>query len=88
LEVELAKLKAAQNPLPVDIRETVRQILKEELAVPSAPNLLTAVGSGLTEEQQVWLSNNQSKLAEFFQTMDGQAVTRRFYTLYKDFVCK
>jgi hypothetical protein len=105
LELEIARLQELRNnlsmplatlnqPSPVeDLRETVRQILREELAVTVTPEptklpLLAAVGTGLSEEQQQWLSTNQDKLPEFFMSNEGHAITRRFFTLYKEFVCK
>jgi hypothetical protein len=109
LELEIARLqglKASLNTQSVipntqsssdDLRDTIRQVLKEELAAIVAPvtptespkvPLLAAVGSGLSEEQQLWLSNNQERLSEFFLTLEGQAVTKRFFNLYKEYLCK
>jgi hypothetical protein len=105
LEAEIARLQGLKESLSTqsiaiqsptnDLRETVRQILREELAAAVPPEqqkipLLAAVGTGLSEEQQIWLaqSSNQDRLSEFFMTPEGQAVTRRFFTLYKEFTCK
>jgi hypothetical protein len=68
----------------------VREILQEQAPqnLPTMGDLLPAIGSALDEQQQLWLSNNPSKLAAFFLTPEGQAVTRRFYIMYKEFSCK
>jgi hypothetical protein len=49
--------------------------------------LLLAVGSALTEEQQIWLSNesNRADIPRFLSSTEGQAITRRFFTSYKQF---
>lgn len=48
--------------------------------------ILNAIGSALTEDQQAWLSDpeNQTAIPTFLRTLEGQALTRRFMTMYKD----
>jgi len=85
------------------VEETVKRVLQTEMAKLQPPslqaepivseegvNMLSAIGSALTEEQQQWLSlpENQSCIIEFFSTMEGQAITRRFFTAYKEYKCK
>lgn len=90
-----------QVPTMESIEEAVRKVVHQELGkisgAPIAPTqpapmdygtqLLMAIGTGLTEEQQVWLSHseNQSLIPEFLASKDGQAFTKRFFTFYKDF---
>lgn len=60
----------------------------EQVSVGSAGNdFIVAVGSALNEDQQVWLSNpaNQDKIIDFLTSPNGQALTRRFFTTYKDY---
>lgn len=59
---------------------------------PSEPmdygsKLLYAIGSGLTEEQQLWLSSpdNQACIPDFLLTPDGQAFTKRFFLYYREY---
>jgi hypothetical protein len=66
----------------------VREILQEQVPPQPMGDLLPAIGSALDEQQQLWLSNNSGKLAAFFLTPEGQAVTRRFYIMYKEYSCK
>jgi hypothetical protein len=52
--------------------------------------MLAALGSALSEEEQVWISQpeNQDKVTDFFKTAEGQAITRRFMMSYKEYKCK
>jgi hypothetical protein len=52
--------------------------------------LLNAVGVGLTEEQQIWLSDpsNQRQVPDFLRSIEGQAFTRRFFSTYKTYLEK
>lgn len=49
--------------------------------------LLLAIGSALSEEQQIWLSlpENQVLIPDFLLTLNGQAFTKRFFLFYKEF---
>lgn len=92
---------APQVPTMESIEEAVRKVVHTELGklsngavAPQQPapmdygtKLLMAIGTGLTEEQQLWLSNtdNQTLIPEFLASKDGQAFTKRFFTFYKDF---
>jgi len=101
LQAQLASLKASQIPsikpsigLTVDdIRQTVKEVLASELGLlkPSKPlTLLEAIGLGLTEEEQVWLSDPsrlqgiETHLPLFFQTEEGKASVKSFVQYYKD----
>lgn len=92
---------ASTVPTMESIEEAVRKAVHQELGkissasiAPQQPapmdygtKLLVAIGTGLTEEQQVWLSHsdNQALIPEFLASKDGQAFTKRFFTFYKDF---
>lgn len=82
------------------IHEQLNQLIATPVAQQASPApmdfgalLLQAIGSGLTEQQQLWLSlpENQINIPDFLMTPDGQAITRRFfnkYTEYKELKCK
>ena len=90
-----------QVPTMESIEEAVLKVVHRELGkisgAPIAPTepapmdygtkLLVAIGTGLTEDQQLWLSHseNQALIPEFLASKDGQAFTKRFFTFYKDF---
>ena len=80
--------------------EMIHRILDEKLTQLIQPNvpqqaqpidygsqLLVAVGSALTEEQQLWLSqdSNRADIPKFLSSMEGQAITRRFFSSYKQY---
>lgn len=63
------------------------QVAGQSNAGSMGSELLAAVGSALDEDQQLWLSNpsNQDKIIDFLTSPNGQALTRRFFTTYKDY---
>lgn len=63
------------------------QVAEQSSAASANSELLAAVGSALNEDQQLWLSNasNQDKIIDFLTSPNGQALTRRFFTSYKDY---
>jgi len=87
LDEKLSKLiPVANNPVTV-----VEEALAEPLDYGT--QLLIAIGSAITKEQQMWLSevDNQMGIHGFLNTADGQAITRRFFKTYiehKDTKCK
>ena len=87
LDEKLSKLiPVANNPVAV-----VEEAPAEPLDYGT--QLLVAIGSAITKEQQQWLSDvdNQIGIPVFLNTADGQAITRRFfktYIEYKDAKCK
>jgi len=84
LDEKLSKvMPIANNPVPV----------VEAEPLDYGTQLLLAIGSAITKEQQLWLSevDNQMGIPGFLNTADGQAITRRFfktYIEYKDTKCK
>jgi hypothetical protein len=82
LEVVIKRVFNAQ------VAEMSKGQVTEQVSVGSAGNdFIVAVGSALNEDQQVWLSNpaNQDKIIDFLTSPNGQALTRRFFTTYKDY---
>jgi hypothetical protein len=82
LEVVIKRVFNAQ------VAEMSKGQVAEQVSVGSAGNdFIVAVGSALNEDQQVWLSNpaNQDKIIDFLTSPNGQALTRRFFTTYKDY---
>ena len=82
--------------LTPDLEKSVRAIVKDEMyllmnnKVPDEPNpMLIAIGSLLTEEQQLFFSDNknQIKLVDFLKTAEGMLVFKKFLTLFQEF-CK
>ncbi len=74
------------------IDEKLLQLSKQvtqpvEEPIDYGTQLLVAVGSALNEEQQVWLScdTNRIDIPKFLASIEGQAITRRFFTTYKHF---
>lgn len=63
------------------------QAVQPAQPVDYGTQLLVAVGCALTEEQQLWLSNesNRMEIPKFLSSAEGQAITRRFFTTYKQF---
>ena len=94
--------KPRTSPKTETVEEVVRRILSEQQAKPpSVPapevkaspvsygeSLLHAIGSALSEPQQIWLSteNVQAKIPEFLLTFEGQAITRRFIDMYQTYL--
>jgi hypothetical protein len=80
------------------MEETQRALANMSNPSASAPTglgtqILNALGTGLVEDQQLWLSepSNQALIPEFLNTLEGQAFTRRFFSSYKNYagkVCK
>ncbi len=83
-----------------DVEEKMRRVFQEEMSklstslnqnvAASVNPMLAALGSALSEEEQVWISQpeNQDKVTDFFRTAEGQAITRRFMMSYKEYKCK
>ena len=69
--MQLSSQVSQQQPEPIDY----------------GTQLLVAVGSALTEEQQMWLSEESNRLdiPRFLSSIEGQAITRRFFSTYKQF---
>jgi len=61
---------------------------QEQAAMGYGQALLCAVGSALNESQQLWLSeeSNRKDIPAFLQSIEGQAITRRFFNSYKSFL--
>jgi hypothetical protein len=73
--------------------EPLQAVQQASQPIDYGSQLLVAVGSALSEEQQVWLSNdaNRCDIPSFLTSPEGQAITRRFfstYKQYKDKLCK
>lgn len=68
-------------------KQVTEQVVAEEPIVDYGTQLLVAVGSALNEEQQVWLScdANRIDIPRFLASIEGQSITRRFFTTYKQF---
>lgn len=102
LQSQMVPLKAQAMKRVESVEETVKRVLQTEMAKLQPPssqveaianegiNMLSAIGSALTEEQQQWLSlaENQTGIPDFFSTTEGQAITRRFFMAYKEYKCK
>ncbi len=102
LQSQMIPVKAQALKRVESVEETVKRVLQAEMAKLQPPslqaepvanegvNMLSAIGSALTEEQQQWLSvpENQTCVPEFFSTTEGQAITRRFFAAYKEYKCK
>ncbi len=70
------------------LKQLIAEVLDEREPAPSseyAQSLMLAIGSALTEDQQVWLCNNGKDLPLFLSTPEGQAITRRLFTSYKSY---
>jgi len=73
------------------IDEKLKQVLATQPTVQQpmdyGQQLLVAVGSALNEEQQLWLSKDENRIdiPKFLSSIEGQALTRRFFTNYKDY---
>jgi hypothetical protein len=97
------KQPSAQQLVPETTEDMVKRLIDERLTQVITPivdanaaqqpmdfgaSLLQAIGSGLTEQQQQWLSmsENLSAVPEFLKTTEGQALTRRFFNNYSTYV--
>ena len=78
------------SQLKTYLKQLIAEVLdeREKEAAPSseyAQSLMLAIGSALTEDQQVWLSSHPQDLPIFLASAEGQALTRRFFTSYKTY---
>lgn len=102
LNANAPKYNLTRMPVTMaELEEVIKRVFDEKLAELSKSQvaetqkvepcggsaMLSAIGSALTEDQQLWLSkpDNQDKIVEFLNSANGQALTRRFFTTYKDY---
>jgi TolA-binding protein len=104
LEDQIRQLQSQIQPTVLkkveNVEEQMRRVFQEEMsklntslnqtAAASVSPMLAALGSALSEEEQVWISQpeNQVKVIDFFKTPEGQAITRRFMMAYKEYKSK
>jgi hypothetical protein len=90
--VSQATIADAEQALRKFIQDEIQKALGSAVSTKQEPmdygkRLLLSIGSALSEEEQIWLSNvsNQDDIPDFLATSDGQAFTRRFFLFYKDY---
>lgn len=93
IDEKLNTLLLAAQHIPQVLPTPTPQVSQQSSTAPEPISLLSAIGSALTEQQQLWLSDakNQTHIPEFLMTAEGKAIIRRFmstYTEYRSSKCK
>lgn len=84
---QVNSLLTAQKPVAQpNINDMITQAVQKQMAnLAPAATLLNSIGSGMSIEDQQWLSANLNKLPEFFGAGEGKEVLGLAIEAYKKY---